>query len=282
MELIPLSPSPAEHEEFLDALAAYWDELQTFSGHPEELIRTEYRRHLLHPGNRRFVWAVQGGRRIGFCVYLVVEHWYRSDILEGYIDELYIRPDARRIGRGREFMAQVMERCRQEGCQGVRLHVLPRNTRARRFWESVGFEEELLKMSREIQDPLQALHSTRSFPQVLAAHLEAVSSRNLEAYAATISEANLTVVMPFGKILRGREEVLAFHRGWFADLDWTWTPRVLETRELGDTRLALVEVDYRDLDREQRPTSQRLLLTLTFAREAGGWRLVHDQNTAVR
>jgi hypothetical protein len=47
----------------------------------------------------------------------------------------------------------------------------------------------------------------------------------------------------------------------------------------GDTGLAVVSVEYHDLDAAGAPYVLRYLLSLTFARPDGTWLLLHDQNT---
>lgn len=119
-----------------------------------------------------------------------------------------------------------------------------------------------------------------TFQQMLAAHLNAIITRDNDAFVATVTLGDeLTLILPTGKLMRRRAEVLDFMKTWFADPDWQiqFEPvRTVETAEMG---LALLLVNYTDRDMDGQPYAMRYYLNLIFANEAGIWRLVHDQNT---
>ncbi|HLZ70328.1 MAG TPA: GNAT family N-acetyltransferase [Dehalococcoidia bacterium] len=136
-----------EFEEFLDWFARYWQELETFNDFPDPFSREQYRRLLHEPGGRHFWWAERAGRRIGFCVFIVGPHWYRQDITDGYVDEFYIVPEARRDGAGRALAEAMLAEFRRHGVREIRLSVLRRNSRAAAFWSSLGFAVEMTRMA---------------------------------------------------------------------------------------------------------------------------------------
>lgn len=137
----------AEIEEFLDWFARYWDELETFNDIPDPFSREQYRRLLREPGDRRFWWAEHHGERIGFCVFIIGPHWYRQDVTDGYVDEFYIVPEARRGGAGRALAQAMLAEFRRHNVREIRLSVLRRNTRAAAFWSSLGFAVEMTRMA---------------------------------------------------------------------------------------------------------------------------------------
>lgn len=53
---------------------------------------------------------------------------------EVFLDELYVRPDARRAGAGTALVSAVQEWADELGAQRVRLSVLAANEPARQFW----------------------------------------------------------------------------------------------------------------------------------------------------
>lgn len=119
-----------------------------------------------------------------------------------------------------------------------------------------------------------------SFKATLAAHLTAIQTRDLAAFAATLTTtADCTLILPNGQLITGRDAVLDFHRAWFADPDWRLSLQPVRQLEAADLGLALFEVTYDDLDASGQPYQLRYYLSLLFANEAGEWRLVHDQNT---
>ena len=139
--------APEEVEEFLDWFERYWEELETFSDFPDPFARSEYRRLLEEPGDHHFWWADVDGRHTGFCVFTIGHHWYRQDLIDGYIDEVYIEPTLRRSGIGRALAKAMLSEFRRRAVRRVELSVLPANARARAFWTSLGFELALLRMA---------------------------------------------------------------------------------------------------------------------------------------
>lgn len=138
---------PDEVEEFLDWFERYWAELETFNDYADPFSRDEYRHLIQEPGGHAFWWADAEGRHIGFCVFTIGPHWYRRDIVDGYIDEFYIAPDSRRGGLGTAIWRQMLAEFRRRGVRQIELSVLPRNTRAVAFWTSLGFGVETLRMA---------------------------------------------------------------------------------------------------------------------------------------
>lgn len=136
------SVSPGEIEEFLDWFEGYWGELETFNDYPDPYSRSEYRRLLEQTDGRRFWWVDVDGRHAGFCVFTIRSHWYRRDVTDGYVDEFYIAPSARRTGVGQAVGRMMLEEFRRQGVRQVELSVLSRNARAAAFWTSLGYGVE--------------------------------------------------------------------------------------------------------------------------------------------
>ncbi|WP_433290594.1 YybH family protein [Actinoplanes sp. CA-030573] len=116
------------------------------------------------------------------------------------------------------------------------------------------------------------------FAEAVEAHLAAVSARDLDGYLKSVHD-DVSLVLPNGRLIEGREAISEFHREWFGDPDWSWELSRLRTATVGETGMALCQVAYHDLDAEGRPYTMRYLLSLTFAQVGGDWLLLHDQNT---
>jgi ribosomal protein S18 acetylase RimI-like enzyme len=137
----------SERPEFLEWFARYWAELERFMDHSDPFVPEAYAKLMESAGDTtRFVWAEVDGRRAGFCVYSIKPHWYRTDIHEGYIDELYVVPEMRRNHVGRAIAAAAIQACRSRGATEVTLNVLPKNARAQAFWADLGFQPDMLRM----------------------------------------------------------------------------------------------------------------------------------------
>ena len=116
------------------------------------------------------------------------------------------------------------------------------------------------------------------FAEAVERHLEAVGKRDLDAYLATVHD-DVSLIMPNGRLVEGRAAVGAFHREWFDDPDWSWALSPVRSAAAGDTGVAVVAVEYHDVDGAGQAYTMRYLLSLTFARRDGTWLLLHDQNT---
>jgi ketosteroid isomerase-like protein len=120
------------------------------------------------------------------------------------------------------------------------------------------------------------------FKSALAAHLDAVASRNLGSLKTSLTTGDaLELYLPNGKRLVSRAEFVAFHENWFRETGWTmrFDPvSSLVTRELA---VATVRTRYEDIV-DGKPYWSENWLTLVFRLEKGQWRLVRDQNTRIR
>lgn len=57
----------------------------------------------------------------------------------GEIDSLYIEPQARRQGIGKQFVEAALRWLVERGCEGIKLWVHPSNTEAMAFYGRLGF-----------------------------------------------------------------------------------------------------------------------------------------------
>lgn len=115
-----------------------------------------------------------------------------------------------------------------------------------------------------------------SLLEALNDHLDAITNRNIDAFAETIASDDLHLVGADGSIIEGRENAVAAHRDWFSNDSWTFEPEILWTREEQGAGWALTRVDYREGE-----TQRRFLLLFLFVVEDGAWKLVYDQNTPI-
>ncbi|GLZ38876.1 nuclear transport factor 2 family protein [Actinokineospora sp. NBRC 105648] len=124
----------------------------------------------------------------------------------------------------------------------------------------------------DVQDWQSGAEST------IDAHLAAVIGRDLETYAATV-HPDVTVIVPSGRIMRGAEEVVGFHREWFTDGDWTYAAEHVRTTVTDTVATRVVTVTVVG---EPGAEPSRFVMGLTFVAESGRWLLIHDQCTVLR
>jgi GNAT superfamily N-acetyltransferase len=64
----------------------------------------------------------------------------------GFVSEVFVRPDCRSGGTGRELLRQATEWFARQGVTRLELQVLSGNTQARHIYEHLGWREELVQM----------------------------------------------------------------------------------------------------------------------------------------
>ena len=74
-----------------------------------------------------------------------------GDELLGCIEELYVKPEARRTGVGSAVAASLLEWCQARGCTGVDAKALPGSRAVKSFFEGEGFTARLLVMHRPLR-----------------------------------------------------------------------------------------------------------------------------------
>lgn len=117
------------------------------------------------------------------------------------------------------------------------------------------------------------------FNLALQKHFDAISARDIDAFKAHLtSDKTLYTIVQDGHAFTTPEEAVAIHKEWFKDHDWEWKGTVVHTVVGEDMAMALVKYTYR-----AKPADAPLetWLTYVFRLENGGWKIVHDQNTAL-
>ena len=117
------------------------------------------------------------------------------------------------------------------------------------------------------------------FKEVLKIHLKAVKDKDLDIFITTISKEDVTLIMPNGVLISGREKFIEFHEDWFSDKDWVLNYEILKIEEGEEISFALLKVDYNDIDSRGNEYSLNYYLTLLFKQSEGKWSLIYDQNT---
>ena len=118
------------------------------------------------------------------------------------------------------------------------------------------------------------------FKAALAAHLKAIKNKDLPAFAEFLHPTqNTIIILPNGSMIEGYDNILDFHKDWFADMDWSIDVKILDIFAIGDMGYALLDVVYNDIDQDRNPYSMKYFLSLIFAKIDGKWILLRDQNT---
>lgn len=98
------------------------------------------------------VLAEEDDKKIrGFCCAYVCQNlamFLPSEL--GYVSDLYLAPEARGQGLGREMVGTVVEWFRSQGVSSVQLQVYRANGVGHEFWKAMGFEPFFDRMHLEL------------------------------------------------------------------------------------------------------------------------------------
>jgi GNAT superfamily N-acetyltransferase len=103
-----------------------------------------FAREVLRPGTSWRAWVVEDGDRLVGCVWLQliekVPHPGRTrrERPVAYVTNMYVEPDRRDAGLGRELLDVAVAFARERGVDGV---LLWPSERSRPFYERAGFED---------------------------------------------------------------------------------------------------------------------------------------------
>lgn len=123
------------------------------------------------------------------------------------------------------------------------------------------------------------LGAESSLDAVFAEHVRAVQGRDLAALESTITSGEqLTLILPNGVQTATRQAYLDFHKEFFAGKTWTIQFEPVSRMVGPDFAVLTTKSLYQDTV-DGRPYRSRSWVTFTFRKEAGQWRLIHDQNT---
>ncbi|WP_269532164.1 nuclear transport factor 2 family protein [Chitinimonas sp. BJYL2] len=128
--------------------------------------------------------------------------------------------------------------------------------------------------------PTVAIAGQDTFPEALQEHLLAIKTRDWAAFEKTLTSGEqLTFVAPNGKTSTTTQAFKSAMKSWLADTDWSWQLEQIGLTSTANTGIAVYSVRYSDKDQHGKPYEMKYVLSLVFALEAEGWKLVHDQNT---
>lgn len=113
----------------------------------------------------------------------------------------------------------------------------------------------------------------------LKLHLESMMNKNYDDFMTTISNDNISLIMPNGNLLTDIDGFKELHKEWFKDNDWSIDYRVIKVDETNDMGYAVVDIKYKDIDENSKPFEMSYYLNLVFKKVEDKWLLVHDQNT---
>ena len=132
------------------------------------------------------------------------------------------------------------------------------------------------------QSQVQRVGTPHPAIRVMEQHLLAVSQKDLPALAKTLDpDGHMQLILPQSEIREGTAAFLTFHEQWFATGDWTFETRILN-HELGrDLAMVVVEIVYREPERDGQPYFNRMIVSYDLIHKGGQWYVIKDHASSV-
>ena len=107
---------------------------------PEAEVRTSVER-IMGGDDGEYLLGAVGGAPVGVCqLRFRWSVWKSAE--DCWLEDLFVREEARRSGLGRALVEAALERARERGCKRIELDVNEDNSAARALYEACGFQTE--------------------------------------------------------------------------------------------------------------------------------------------
>ena len=93
--------------------------------------------------------AEENGEFLGF-IELAVQNDYFTGEKQGYISSIAVLPEGEGKGIGKKLMKKAEEWASKQGLKVIVLEVFKSNQRAVSFYELLGYQQEIVKMTKEL------------------------------------------------------------------------------------------------------------------------------------
>lgn len=124
--------------------------------------------------------------------------------------------------------------------------------------------------------------NTKSFISTLEKHLDAVSNRDLETLAGTLSPTGeMYLILPQTETTTTVDEFLEFQDLWFQDTIWTFETEILHTAIEENLGIAIVDAMYREPERNGAPYFNHMQISYTLRKEDGTWYVIKDHASSI-
>ncbi len=113
----------------------------------------------------------------------------------------------------------------------------------------------------------------------LERHLQAISDKDLESLKATLSpQGDMQLILPNSEISTTTEAFINMHEEWFQDstTSWTFETKILHTDIGQDLGIAIVEVMYREAERNGKPYFNKMAVSYALRKIQDSWYVVKD------
>jgi ribosomal protein S18 acetylase RimI-like enzyme len=132
----------------------YTEEINPVFGAPESAEKTiidQFIRPAMKSENSRIILAQDSGRIVGYSYAVIIEAnpaMAKRDKY-GYIHDLFIIPEYRRRGIGKQLFDEILKWLHSQDIERVELEVIVGNYLANSFWKKQGFSDHVHRLYKD-------------------------------------------------------------------------------------------------------------------------------------
>lgn len=117
---------------------------------------------------------------------------------------------------------------------------------------------------------------------VMEKHLKAVSNRDIETLASTLSpDGDMLLILPETEIIEKASGFIENQSEWFETTNWTFETKILHS-EVGETVASMVvEAIYKEPERDEKPYFNRMHISYVLKKVKGDWFVIRDHMVTV-
>lgn len=117
---------------------------------------------------------------------------------------------------------------------------------------------------------------------VMQKHLKAVSNRDIEKLASTLSpDGDMLLILPGTEIIEKASGFIENQSEWFETTNWTFETKILHS-EVGETVASMVvEAIYKEPERDGKPYFNRMHISYVLKKVKGDWFVIRDHMVTV-
>lgn len=136
--------------------------------------------------------------------------------------------------------------------------------------------------NNESTTEMKSQENEKEFVSVMQKHLDAVTNRDLVALKETMApNAQMQLILPKTEIIDGVAGFMEYHKEWFADPDWTFETKILNTEIGQDVGMAITEIVYREPNRKPDPYFNRMIVSYDLKKIDGKWYIIKDHASSI-
>ena len=132
------------------------------------------------------------------------------------------------------------------------------------------------------QDKATIKLNEEMFVATMQKHLDAVSNKDLVALKETMApNGQMTLLLPASEKIDSVSGFMDYHEEWFKHPNWTFETKILETEIGQDLGIAIIEIIYREPERDGVPYFNRMFVSYALKKFDNQWSIIKDHASSI-